>query len=188
MVHVPYHGAAPELTDLIAGQVHVSFDPIQASIGYIKGGMLRPLAVTTATRSDALPNVPTVGEFVPGFEARTWQGLGARTGTPAEIKEVNGALADPRLKARFADLGITPMPMTPAECQKFITEAKFVFEKGCEQFIVGSGQMGNVHLSPEAEGYFAKKGCKVLLQPTPEAIRVFNKSHAKKIGLFHVTC
>jgi len=67
-------------------------------------------------------------------------------------------------------------------------EAKFVFEKGCEQFIIGSGQIGNVHLSPEAEAYFAKKGCKVLLQPTPEAIRVFNKSHAKKIGLFHVTC
>jgi hypothetical protein len=67
-------------------------------------------------------------------------------------------------------------------------EAKFAFEKGCEQFIVGSGQMGNVRLSPEAESYFAKKGCKVLLQPTSEAIRVFNKSHAKKIGLFHVTC
>ena len=67
-------------------------------------------------------------------------------------------------------------------------EAKFVFERGCEQLIVGSGQMGNVHLSPEAEAYFAKMGCKVLLQPTPEAIHVFNKSHAKKIGLFHVTC
>ena len=67
-------------------------------------------------------------------------------------------------------------------------EAKFVFEKGCEQLIIGSGQIGNVHLSPEAEAYFAKKGCKVLLQPTPEAIRVFNKSQAKKIGLFHVTC
>ena len=67
-------------------------------------------------------------------------------------------------------------------------EAKFVFERGCEQLIVGSGQMGNVHLSPEAEAYFAKKRCKVLLQPTPEAIQVFNKSHAKKIGLFHVTC
>ncbi len=67
-------------------------------------------------------------------------------------------------------------------------EAKFVFEKGCEQIILGSGQMGNVHLSPEAEAYFAKKGCKVLLQPTPKAIYVFNRSHAKKIGLFHVTC
>jgi tripartite-type tricarboxylate transporter receptor subunit TctC len=126
MVHVPYHGAAPELTDLIAGQVQVSFDPIQGSIGYIKGGMLRPLAVTTTTRTDALPNVPTIGEFVPGFEARTRQGLGAPSGPPAEItetlnKEVNDILADPRLKARFADLGITPMPMTPAECQRFIT-------------------------------------------------------------------
>jgi len=67
-------------------------------------------------------------------------------------------------------------------------EAKFIFENGCKQLIVGSGQMGNVHLSPEANAYFAKKGCKVLLQPTPEAIRVFNKSHAKKIGIFHVTC
>jgi tripartite-type tricarboxylate transporter receptor subunit TctC len=120
MVHVPYHGAAPELTDLIAGQVQVSFDPIQGSIGYIKAGMLRPLAVTTTARTDALPNVPTVGEFVPGFEARTWQGLGAPARTPAEItellnNEVNDILVDPRLKARFADLGITPMPMTPAE-------------------------------------------------------------------------
>jgi tripartite-type tricarboxylate transporter receptor subunit TctC len=126
MVHVPYHGSAPELTDLIAGQVQVVFEPIQSTLGYIKGGMLRPLAVTTASRADALPNVPTVGEFVPGFEARTWQGLGAPKGTPTEItellnKEVNAVLTEPRLKARFADLGIIPMPMTPAECQKFIT-------------------------------------------------------------------
>jgi tripartite-type tricarboxylate transporter receptor subunit TctC len=125
MVHVPYHGSAPELTDLIAGQVQVVFEPIQSTIGYIKSGMLRPLAVTTASRVDALPNVPTVGEFVPGFEARTWQGLGAPKGTPVEIvellnKEVNAVLTEPRLKARFADLGIVPMPMTPAECQKFI--------------------------------------------------------------------
>ena len=126
MVHVPYHGSAPELTDLIAGQVQVVFEPIQSTVGYIKSGMLRPLAVTTASRADALPNLPTVGEFVPGFEARTWQGLGAPKGTPAEFtamlnREVNAALTDPRLKARFADLGIIPMPMTPAECQKFIT-------------------------------------------------------------------
>jgi len=126
MVHVPYHGSAPELTDLIAGQVQVAFEPIQSTLGYIKGGMLRPLAVTMASRADALPNLPTVGEFVPGFEARTWQGLGAPKGTPAEItemlnKEVNAVLADPRLQARFADLGIMPMPMTPAECHKFIT-------------------------------------------------------------------
>ncbi|MGA8497328.1 MAG: tripartite tricarboxylate transporter substrate binding protein [Xanthobacteraceae bacterium] len=126
MVHVPYHGSAPELTDLIAGQVQVVFEPIQSTLGYIKGGMLRPLAVTMASRTDALPDLPTVGEFVPGFEARTWQGLGAPKGTPAEItamlnQEVNAVLTDPRLKARFADLGIIPMPMTPAECQKFIT-------------------------------------------------------------------
>jgi tripartite-type tricarboxylate transporter receptor subunit TctC len=126
MVHVPYHGSAPELVDLIAGQVQIAFEPIQSTLGYIKSGMLRPLAVTMSSRSAALPNLPTVGEFVPGFEARTWQGLGAPKGTPAEItellnKEVNAVLADPRLKARFADLGIIPMPMTPAECQKFIT-------------------------------------------------------------------
>jgi len=88
--------------------------------------MLRPLAVTTASRADALPTIPTLGEFVPGFEARTWQGLGAPKGTPSEIvetlnKEVNAALAEPAIKARFADLGIVPMPMTPAECEKFIT-------------------------------------------------------------------
>ena len=126
MVHVPYHGAAPELTDLIAGQIQVVFEPIQSTIGYIKDGMLRPLAVTTASRADALPTIPTLGEFVPGFEARTWQGLGAPKGTPSEIvetlnKEVNAALAEPAIKARFADLGIVPMPMTPAECEKFIT-------------------------------------------------------------------
>jgi tripartite-type tricarboxylate transporter receptor subunit TctC len=125
MVHVPYHGSAPELTDLIAGQVQVVFEPIQSTMGYIKSGMLRPLAVTTAARAVALPDLPTVGEYVPGFEARTWQGMGAPKGTPAEItamlnQEVNAVLTDPRLKARFADLGIIPMPMTPAECQKFI--------------------------------------------------------------------
>ena len=126
LVHIPYHGAAPELADLIAGQIQVSFDPIQGAIGYIKGGMLRPLAVTTATRTDALPNVPTVSEFVRGFEARTWQGLGVPSGTPTEIteilnKEINGILDDPRLKTRLADLGLTPMPLTPSECQKFIS-------------------------------------------------------------------
>ena len=127
MVHVPYHGAAPALVDLIAGQVQVTFDPIQSSIGYIRNGMLRPLAVTTAARVDALPNVPTVGEFIPGFEARTWQGLGAPKGVPAEIvdllnREVNAALAEPTIKAKLADLGIAPMPMSPAECQKFIID------------------------------------------------------------------
>jgi tripartite-type tricarboxylate transporter receptor subunit TctC len=125
MVHIPYHGSAPELTDLIAGQVQVAFEPIQSCIGYIKSGTLRALAVTTPTRVAALPNVPALNEFIPGFEARTWQGLGAPKKLPDEIVDLlNGAVAaglsEPTIKARLADLGITPMPMTPAECQKFI--------------------------------------------------------------------
>jgi tripartite-type tricarboxylate transporter receptor subunit TctC len=127
MVHVPYHGSAPELTDLIAGHIQVVFEPIQSTLGFIKGGKLRPLAVTTTMRSGALPDVPTVSEFIPGFEARTWQGLGAPKAVPAEIvkllnSEVAAALAEPAIKARLADLGIAPMPLTPAECQAFITD------------------------------------------------------------------
>jgi len=126
MVHVPYHGSAPELADLIAGHIQVAFEPIQSTVGHIKSGMLRPLAVTTTMRSNALPNVPTVSEFIPGFEARTWQGLGAPKAIPTEIvillnNVVAAALAEPELKARLADLGIAPMPMTPSECQAFIT-------------------------------------------------------------------
>jgi tripartite-type tricarboxylate transporter receptor subunit TctC len=126
MVHVPYHGSAPELADLIAGHIQVAFEPIQSTVGYIKSGMLRPLAVTTAKRSDTLPDIPTVGEFIPGFEARTWQGIGAPKGMPAEVinvinGEVIAALADPTIKSKLADLGIAPMPMTPAQCQAFIT-------------------------------------------------------------------
>jgi tripartite-type tricarboxylate transporter receptor subunit TctC len=126
MVHVPYHGSAPELTDLIAGHIQVAFEPIQSTVGHIKSGALRPLAVTTATRSELLADVPTVAEFIPGFEARTWQGIGAPKSVPTEIVnlvngEVIAALREPALKAKLADLGITPMPMTPAECQAFIT-------------------------------------------------------------------
>jgi tripartite-type tricarboxylate transporter receptor subunit TctC len=125
MVHIPYHGSAPELTDLIAGQVQIAFEPIQSCIGYIKSGTLRALAVTTATRVPALPNVPALNELIPGFEARTWQGLGAPKKLPDDVVDIlNGAigagLAEPAIKARLADLGIAPMPMTPAECQKFI--------------------------------------------------------------------
>jgi tripartite-type tricarboxylate transporter receptor subunit TctC len=126
MVHVPYHGSAPELVDLIAGHVQVAFEPIQSCLGYIKAGTLRALAVSTATRAKALPDVPALGEFIPGFEASTWQGLGAPKHLPAEIadtlnKEVIAALAEPALQSRLADLGIAPMPMTLAECQTFIT-------------------------------------------------------------------
>jgi tripartite-type tricarboxylate transporter receptor subunit TctC len=125
MVHVPYHGSAPELTDLLAGHVQIAFEPIQSCIGYIKAGALRALAVTTATRATALPDVPTVGESISGFEARTWQGLGAPKKLPSEIAvllndAIAAGLAEPALKARLADLGIAPMPMTPAQCQSFI--------------------------------------------------------------------
>jgi tripartite-type tricarboxylate transporter receptor subunit TctC len=125
MVHVPYRGGAPAVTDLLGGQVQVYFSPLPESIETIRAGKVRALAVTTAKRSDALPDVPTVGESVPGFEASTWQGIGAPKNTPADIvdrlnKEINAALADPTIKARLADLGSMPTPMAPAAFEKFI--------------------------------------------------------------------
>jgi tripartite-type tricarboxylate transporter receptor subunit TctC len=127
MVLVPYRGGAPALTDLIGGQVQVLFDPIPASIGYIRTGKLRALAVTSATRSDTLPDIPTVGEFVPGYEASTWYGVGAPKNTPAEIIDklnvaINSAIADPKLKARFADLGGTVLAGSPADFGKLIAD------------------------------------------------------------------
>jgi tripartite-type tricarboxylate transporter receptor subunit TctC len=127
MLHVPYRGGAPALTDLMSGQVQVYFGPITASIEHIKAGRLRALAVTTATRSEVLPDIPTVGEFVPDYEASTWYGVGAPKATPAEIvdklnREFNAGLADPKIKARLADLGGVPMPMTPPDFGKFIVD------------------------------------------------------------------
>ena len=127
MVHVPYRGAAPALTDLLGGQVQVMFATMPASIEYIRAGKLRALAVTTATRSEALPDMPTVGEFVPGYEASTWYGIGAPKNTPAEIidklnKEINAALADPKIKARLADLGGTVLAGSPADFGKLIAD------------------------------------------------------------------
>jgi tripartite-type tricarboxylate transporter receptor subunit TctC len=127
MLHVPYRGAAPAVTDVVAGQVQVYFDPIPNSIGYIRAGKVRPLAITSATRSEALPDVPTVSESVPGYEASFWYGVGAPKATPAEIveklnKEVNAALADPKMKARFAELGATALPGPPADLSKMIDE------------------------------------------------------------------
>ena len=127
MVHVPYRGAAPALTDLLGGQVQVMFDITPSSIEYIRAGKLRALAVTTATRSDALPDVPTVGDFVPGYEASAWLGFGAPKNTPAEIidklnKEINAGLADPKIKARFADLGRHGAPASPADFGKLIAD------------------------------------------------------------------
>jgi len=127
MLHLPYRGGGPALTDLLGGQVQVMFPGTVSSIEYIRAGRLRALAVTTATRSDALPDVPTVGEFVPGYEASGWFGIGAPKATPAEIveklnKEVNAALDDPKMKARLADLGGTVLPGSPADFGKLIAE------------------------------------------------------------------
>ena len=115
------------MTDLLSGQVQVMFPTTVSSIEYIRAGRLRALAVTTATRSDALPDVPTVDEFVPGYEASWWAGIGAPRNTPAEIvdklnTEINAALADPRMKARLADLGGAPLVGSPADFGKFIAE------------------------------------------------------------------
>ena len=127
MVHVPYRGDAPALTDLLGGQVQVDVPHPVSSIEYIRAGKLRALAVTTATRSEALPDIPTVGEFVPGYEASAWYGLGAPKNTPAEIvdklnKEINAALADPKIKARLADLGGTVLAGSPADFGKLIAD------------------------------------------------------------------
>jgi len=127
MIHVPYRGSAPALTDLLGGQVQVMFDLIISSIAHIKAGRLRALAVTGATRSEKLPDLPTVAEFVPGYEASAWQGIGAPKGTPAAIidrlnQEINAGLADPNMKARLADLGAAPMLMTSGEFGKFIAD------------------------------------------------------------------
>jgi len=127
MVHVPYRGGGPAVTDLIAGQVQVMFPTLVESIGYIRAGRLRALAVTTATRSEALPDIPTVSEFLPGYEASGWFGIGAPKNTSSVVvdqlnKQINEGLADPKIKARFADLGGVPMPMMPAEFGKFIVD------------------------------------------------------------------
>jgi tripartite-type tricarboxylate transporter receptor subunit TctC len=125
LVHVPYRGGY--IADLLAGQVHVVFNPIPQSLELIRTGKLRALAVTTAKRVEALPEIPAVGEFVPGYEAAGWYGLGVPRNTPAEVvsklsEAMNAALADPTAKARLADLGVQPRPMTPSEFGKFIAD------------------------------------------------------------------
>jgi tripartite-type tricarboxylate transporter receptor subunit TctC len=127
MVHVPYRGGGPVMTDLLSGQVQVMFAPTPTSIEHIRSGKLRALAVTSATRSDALPDLPTVGDFVPGYEASNWYGVGIPKNTPAEIidklnKEINAALSDPRMQARLADLGATPFGGSPADFGKLIAD------------------------------------------------------------------
>jgi len=126
MVHVPYRGGAQAVTDLLAGRVQVTFDNIRTSIDHIRAGRLTALAVTTATRSELLPDLPTVGDFLPGFEASNFFGIGAPRNTPGEIidklnKEINAGLADPKMKARLADLGPV-LPGSPADFGKLIVE------------------------------------------------------------------
>jgi tripartite-type tricarboxylate transporter receptor subunit TctC len=127
MLYVPYKGAAPALTDLLGGQVQVLFDNVSSSIGHIRSGKLRALAVTTATRSKVLPDIPTVGEFVPGYEASAWQGIGAPRNTPAEIiaklnLEINAALADPKINARFSESGGEALLTSSSDFGKFIAD------------------------------------------------------------------
>jgi tripartite-type tricarboxylate transporter receptor subunit TctC len=127
VVHVPYRGAGPALTDLLAGQVQLSFPTMPASIEHIRTGRLRALGVTTATRAEALPHVPAVSEFIPTYESSTWFGIGAPRNTPPEIteklnREINAALADSRMKARLADLGGTVLAGSPADFGKLIAD------------------------------------------------------------------
>jgi tripartite-type tricarboxylate transporter receptor subunit TctC len=127
MLHVPYRGGAPALADLLGGQVQVMFSVIPSSIEYVRAGKLRALAVTTSTRLDVLPDVPTVAEFVPGYEANTWNGIGAPKNTPPKIvnklnKEINAVLAEPKMKSQLADLGATALAGSPADFGKLIAE------------------------------------------------------------------
>jgi tripartite-type tricarboxylate transporter receptor subunit TctC len=127
LTHIPYRGGAPALTDLLGGQVHVFFGLASSSIEHIRAGTLRALAVTTATRSDALPNIPTVGEFIPGYEASGWQGVGAPKNTPPDLidklnREINAGLADPALKARLAEFTGVMLAGSSAEFGKLIAE------------------------------------------------------------------
>jgi len=127
LLHVPYRSTGPALVDLLGGQVQVMFDTVPASIEFIRAGKLRPLAVTTATRLEVLPGVPAVGEFVPGYEASQWYGIGAPTRTSVEItdklnKEINAAFSDTAMKARFADIGGEPLAGSPADFGKLIAD------------------------------------------------------------------
>ena len=127
LLHVPYRGIALALSDLLGGQVQVAFASMPSSIEFVRAGRLRALAVTTATRSEVLPDVPTVGEFVPGYEASGWYGIGAPKGTPVEIidmlnKEISAALADPKMKARLADLGFAPLVLSHADFGRLIAD------------------------------------------------------------------
>ena len=127
ILHVPYRSLAPALTDLIGGQVQLVFSTIPPALGHIRADRLRALAVTTATRFEGAPDIPTMGDFVPGYDTSQWYGIGAPRNTPAEIidklnKEINAGLADPKLKARLADVGGDVLALSPADFGKLIAE------------------------------------------------------------------
>ena len=127
LLDVPYRGGAPALTDLLAGQVHVIFDNLPTSVEYIRAGKLRPLAVTTSMRAEVLPDVPTVADFVPGYESSAWYGVAVPKGTPPEIidilnREINTGLADPKLRARFTELSAAVLPGSPADFGKLLVD------------------------------------------------------------------
>jgi tripartite-type tricarboxylate transporter receptor subunit TctC len=127
LVHVPYRGGAPAMTDLIGGQVQVIFDLLPQSIAQIRAGSIRPLAVTTAMRSAQLPDVPTIGETVPGYEANSWFGVSVPHGTPPAVieklnRQLNAGLANPGIKARLVDLGATPLGGAPADFGKLVAD------------------------------------------------------------------
>jgi tripartite-type tricarboxylate transporter receptor subunit TctC len=127
LMHVPYRGGAPALTDMLAGQVQVMFDNLPTSIEHIRAGKLRPLAITSATRSELLPDVPALADFVPGYESSAWYGVGAPKGTPGEIidrlnKEINAMLVDPRMMARIAEMGATRIAGSPSDFGKLVAE------------------------------------------------------------------
>ena len=127
MIHVPYRGDAPALTDLIGGQVQLCFSGLLTSMEYIRTGKVRALAIAAATRFESLPDIPTVGDFVPGYEASGWQGIGAPKNTPTEIidilnKEINARLSDPKVSAQLADMGTTTLALSPAEFGKLIAQ------------------------------------------------------------------
>jgi len=127
VIHVPYRGDAPALTDAVSGQVQATFSTVAASLEYVRTGKLRALGVTTAARWDTLPEVPTISDSVPGYEASTWNGVGAPRATPREIverlnREINAGLADSKVRARLADLGSVPNPLSPAEFEKILAE------------------------------------------------------------------
>jgi tripartite-type tricarboxylate transporter receptor subunit TctC len=140
MTHVPYRGSAPLVTDLLSGQVQSAFDNLQSSIAHIKEGKLRALAVTTTTRSLSLPDVPTLGEFLPGYEANAWIAIGAPRGTPVDViaklnKEINTGLTNPKIAARIADLASTPFIASPAELDELVIE----YTKKWDHVIRGAG-------------------------------------------------